>query len=188
MFKFIHLLGDNDGLGGAIVVIIMIVGWAINAMSKLQKNQRVRAQHTEQQMRNASLPAPPPPPRQPEQMDAQEMLRRARAMASRQPARAPVKTARPNVQVPRSNMQAARQRMPAAAVRRPAPPPPVIAQEIPQPVIASVKPVVTRPVVSPVSATAPVIRKWLRPGTLRSQFILTEIFQKPLALREEHLP
>ena len=33
---------------------------------------------------------------------------------------------------------------------------------------------------------APMIKRWLTPETLRQQFILTEIFQPPLALREKH--
>jgi hypothetical protein len=33
------------------------------------------------------------------------------------------------------------------------------------------------------SATAPAVAQWMRPETLRSQFILTEILKPPLALR-----
>jgi hypothetical protein len=36
----------------------------------------------------------------------------------------------------------------------------------------------------PAFADAPTIRKWLKPQTLRAQFVLTEIFQPPLALRD----
>jgi hypothetical protein len=35
-----------------------------------------------------------------------------------------------------------------------------------------------------VSAGAESVHRWFRPQTLRSQFILTEILQPPLALRE----
>jgi len=34
---------------------------------------------------------------------------------------------------------------------------------------------------------AKVLNRWLRPQTLRSQFILTEIFQPPISLRQSHL-
>jgi hypothetical protein len=34
-----------------------------------------------------------------------------------------------------------------------------------------------------VGVAAPAIHKWLTPATLRQQFILTELFQPPLALR-----
>jgi hypothetical protein len=44
------------------------------------------------------------------------------------------------------------------------------------------------PAVAPVrrlpNANAPLISRWLKPSTLRSQFILTEIFQPPVGLRE----
>jgi hypothetical protein len=35
--------------------------------------------------------------------------------------------------------------------------------------------------------TAGTISRWLRPQTLNQQFVLTEIFQPPLALRDRHL-
>jgi hypothetical protein len=37
----------------------------------------------------------------------------------------------------------------------------------------------------PTMADAPTIRRWLKPQTLRAQFILTEVFQPPLALRSD---
>ncbi|MEO6434984.1 MAG: hypothetical protein ABIP55_04390, partial [Tepidisphaeraceae bacterium] len=49
--------------------------------------------------------------------------------------------------------------------------------------IASVAPSSARPVAQGVGA--PAIARWLVPGTLRKQFILTEVLQAPLALREE---
>jgi hypothetical protein len=36
------------------------------------------------------------------------------------------------------------------------------------------------------SANAATLRRWMNPTTLRQQFMLTEIFQPPLALRESH--
>jgi hypothetical protein len=38
-----------------------------------------------------------------------------------------------------------------------------------------------------VNVDAKVLSRWLRPQTLRTQFIVTEIFQPPVALRESHL-
>jgi hypothetical protein len=38
---------------------------------------------------------------------------------------------------------------------------------------------------APAVASAPALKSWMRPATLRQQFILTEIFQPPLAMREE---
>ena len=40
------------------------------------------------------------------------------------------------------------------------------------------------PAKRPPAVDAQAIRRWLTPATLRSQFILTEILQPPLALRE----
>jgi hypothetical protein len=48
----------------------------------------------------------------------------------------------------------------------------------------AVQPMAARPVARPAIA-APAIKRWATPATLRQQFILTEIFQPPLALREQ---
>ncbi|HVT88484.1 MAG TPA: hypothetical protein VHD56_06500 [Tepidisphaeraceae bacterium] len=37
------------------------------------------------------------------------------------------------------------------------------------------------------TATAKSLKSWLQPATLRQQFIITELFQPPLAMREDHL-
>ena len=85
--------------------------------------------------------------------------------------------------------------------RRPGrrPPPPIIAMA--QPIVTKVSNTpatpmapITRPIVAntgiarpnevpPESAAS--IRKWLTPATLKNQFLLTEILQPPLALREK---
>jgi hypothetical protein len=75
---------------------------------------------------------------------------------------------------------------PARAPARPAPP---VAAKPPAPVVvaqtaAQVAPPAPRPQVSHVAVDATVLRRWLTPGTLRTQFILTEVFQPPLALRK----
>jgi hypothetical protein len=43
------------------------------------------------------------------------------------------------------------------------------------------------PAKPPIYVDAQVLGRWLRPQTLRSQFILTEIFQPPVTLRQTHL-
>jgi len=69
-----------------------------------------------------------------------------------------------------------------------APPPvprPAVTQKPPEP--AAARP--TTPAPAPrraprlASATAPAVAQWMRPETLRSQFILTEVLKPPLALR-----
>jgi hypothetical protein len=70
--------------------------------------------------------------------------------------------------------------------RLPQPPPPV--PEAPVESVRSamrseapiIPPIVRRP-----NITANSLRAWLRPQTLRQQFILTEILQKPISMREE---
>ena len=71
--------------------------------------------------------------------------------------------------------------------------PPAVPAAVAKPTLAQAASVVTprgappppKPVISNVDAK--VLARWLRPQTLRAQFILTEIFQPPLALRESRL-
>jgi hypothetical protein len=78
----------------------------------------------------------------------------------------------------------------------------------PPPIIAMAQPIVTKVSTAPVAPVAPIarsivantgiarpnevppesavsIRKWLTPATLKNQFLLTEILQPPLALRDK---
>ncbi len=82
--------------------------------------------------------------------------------------------------------------------RRRTAPPPLI--PIAAPIMTSVDPVIPRQsdlANARVAAAAHVatggsaagsitVRRWLTPSVLQRQFILTEIFQKPLALRDQH--
>lgn len=83
-----------------------------------------------------------------------------------------------NVQPPRKTLR---------PKKRPvmAPPPLPVETSVPTVSIAQAAPpappVSTRPTPSVASATA--IHKWLNPQTLRQQFILTELLQEPIALR-----
>ena len=72
-------------------------------------------------------------------------------------------------------------RVPLAQTARLQPPP---AQPRPMNQAQPVSSALSKPLVS---ANSLALQKWLRPETLRQQFILTEIFQKPLALREQVL-
>jgi hypothetical protein len=89
-------------------------------------------------------------------------------------------------------------KMPTArrAVRRPMPPNIAIARPIVTNVVTSTPPVVmavTRPIQAKSTEVAHVaptqsaiaIRKWMVPATMRNQFLLTEILQPPLALRDK---
>jgi hypothetical protein len=76
--------------------------------------------------------------------------------------------------------------------RRPAPAPVMIADPIVTEIVS--KPGTTSPILRPLAASvtavkpsvrAETIRKWMTPNTLRKQFMLTEIFQPPVAMRDE---
>ena len=125
--------------------------------------------------------------------NAQRNAQRTNAPAL--PARA-VKAVRPEL----SNRATVTTNMPTARKK-------LIARRLKQPTVAMARPIVTSrapasaPVPPPMKAvaakqispaskstkvplTAAPIRKWLNPTTLQQQFMLTEIFQPPLALRE----
>lgn len=119
--------------------------------------------------------------------------------------RPPVMEAPPMPQRPQQPAPRPVPQRPPAQVRTPAPsrtpkrfpvklPPPIPARRKPS-VPAQSEPAVltsTVPIASPIaqpmkrinSATAATVNAWMRPATLRQQFILTEIFQPPLALRD----
>ncbi len=68
--------------------------------------------------------------------------------------------------------------------KRQAPPPLPTQKSAPvERVMAEVAPPPPPKPVAP-SADAKLLARWLRPQTLRSQFILTEVFQPPLSMRE----
>jgi hypothetical protein len=85
---------------------------------------------------------------------------------------------------------------PRRAVRRPAPPMIAIADPIMTTVSAAAPPAMVpmaRSIIANTGIAAPhstpsqsaeSIRKWLTPNTMKHQFLLTEILQPPLALRE----
>jgi len=90
--------------------------------------------------------------------------------------------------------------MPPSVKQQPARRPPPIPKRVPQPVVARQEepvtmsladssPALARAVQRPVArtATAAALNRWLKPTTLRQQFMLTELFQPPVALRESHL-
>lgn len=167
-FNSILAKGDDDWskiIIGAIAVAI----WVLHSLAQVFNKKK-------ESERNSS---PPPDYRSPEeiQRQQQEIARRLEEMA-----RKPSPTqARPVPGQPRP-AQRKSQKLPKPPVKifMPAPqsvaPPQVIAPAAPQP---------QRPTV--VGASAVTLSRFLRPGTLRHQFILTEILQKPVALRPEHL-
>jgi len=96
------------------------------------------------------------------------------------PMRAPIRAAG-RAQPPRFAQKKAKRRIPPALPAAVISSPPVkaaVAQ-------AAAPPPPARPAI--VNVDAKVLARWLRPQTLRAQFILTEIFQPPVSLRESHL-
>ena len=118
-----------------------------------------------------------------------EMLASRPRPPSRAQPRAPMPV-QPIAAMPQRPQQRQRPRRRGPAVL---PPPPIPAMQgnAPRSLVAqgAAKPVATKPAApAPVqSVKAPAIARWLNPATLRQQFILTEVFQPPLAMRDERL-
>ena len=119
--------------------------------------------------------APPqiPPPRLPSRPVAKQPVpqRRSPAPTAQRPAPRPVQP------------QAAR----TAARQAPRPPQPAPVQRVapvaPAPAAQTAAPSVKHP---SVAVDAAALRRWLKPRVLRDQFILSEVFQPPIALRDTH--
>jgi hypothetical protein len=189
MLAMLNMLarGDDDWMklvGGVVFFVI----WAISAIAQSvgkQKKQADEARRREQIRRQIEAPQQPPavPQKRP--------VRISEGLARRFP-----EVARPPVPPPRKRL-------------RPIPPPVVRDRNVAPPVIAppammrgaaateqterlvteapagSGMELLKRPAAP--GAGAPAIAKWLNPRTLRQQFILTEILQPPLALRDKKL-
>lgn len=130
--------------------------------------------------------------------------RRPRPPAQRRPETQPARpTGRRPVPPPRVQPPAMRVPPPPVPVprkpaqsrppKRKAPPPvrrpeelEVILEAVPSRMRASTSPITDQPQKSqpPATATALQLHRWLQPPTLQSQFILTEILQPPVSLRE----
>jgi hypothetical protein len=178
MSSSIHILASADGAEKLIGAVIFILIWIVSAAAQWVKKQKEQQsdQQRRAQLRNnmritpSSLPPAPPRPFPP-----------ARHMPAARPA-PPGRFAAP----PPRAMPSARAKSPLISATRPAPPTVPPAVPAPQPMTISVGPSAAhlkRP--APAAASAASIAHWLAPGTLRQQFILTEVLQPPLALRPE---
>jgi len=174
-----HILADNDeNFGKLILFAIILVIWAIRAIANVAKSS------------GQKKPSPPPMPA-------------ARPVAPRVPspiqprpkplvaARAkPVLAARQAAKPIKAVVPAAGRRLPPlpSLVRPTAPAPPGAPVARPAAVAAPAP----APIRQPIPATAPPrvgIVRWADRQTVRSQFILSEALQPPLALRtRSHLP
>ena len=180
MNALLNILAQRDGdvdyvkyLFGAVVFMIWVISSIMGAVAKRHEQEKRRR--------------------------VREELEQSEALASRQEqSRRPVELA---PQVAMRVPPQVKPRQPVRAAKRPMPPkqPRRAAQErarVQQAVLAehvestavpiSITPAVaaTSPRAPPVTAGAAAVARWLRPATLQQQFILTEVLQPPVALRE----
>ena len=170
------ILADTDPNGRFIIALAFGAIWVISAIVKSLGNKtgRQRLQESLQRVRQASeVTKPQPNPRQ----LAPEMRRRLPPMV---PARAPKSRRATNKPVPAIPIQSTRPLQDSK--------PPPITDAFAQRLDAAPPTDPRSPTAekSYVSANANALTAWLRPDMLRRQFILTEIFQPPLALRESN--
>jgi hypothetical protein len=163
--------GENitEILFGVVFFLIWIASAAMSQMAKQRDQQR------REQVRREIESGRTAPPAMPLQIQQRRPIQRAtapRPAAPRPPARRP--TQAPKHPAPR------RASVPIEAMMQATPATPSIPNEAkPRPAAA--------PIRQPLSANAATLRAWLRPATLKQQFILTEVLQPPLALRDEPL-
>jgi hypothetical protein len=185
----------------AVFIIILIVIWSMStaaslANKKKEQERRRRLQWQLQQTagQSAATPRqisegiaarfpdvllPPAPQRRPVPSRTVKQTIQPRPIASTPPPMR--KKARPTVTSQRGRGGANVMRAPTSA--QPAIVQPAAASSV-APQAASAAPKMARTLAQGVAA--PVIKRWLTPQILRQQFILTEVFQPPLALRKIH--
>ena len=204
-----HILAqDGDDVAKIIFGVFFALIWALSALASWvnKKQQEARRQRTREQM--ARMPAPPAPPPMPRRIAEGLAQRHPEVLRPPMPAPPPPPPIRqqPRQRVPvpppvpsqargskaATKHQRAAQKAAQEAARRAAE---FRAYEEDQQQrrrsadarrAAQVAPA-TPARRQPTAVTAPAIRDWLTPETLRSQFILTEILQPPVSTRERHL-
>lgn len=173
----IILADDFDGWGKLLVGVIFAVIWGIGALSSVIKKAN------EQAKRNAAMK--PKAPAVPAAGAQYFRPPAARAAAPRANSAAQQQLAQ---QQARQRAAAIAQQQRTAQAKAPPPIPPArpvaASPTSPKPAMAGAG-VATK---SAGGANAAAIRRWLQPGTIRRQFILTELFQPALALREPRKP
>lgn len=158
---FYILAAEEDAIYKLVPFLIILVIWALGAIASAINKSKPKQRQT---------PLAPPPPIPPQKV----MNRPAPPVAQ-------IAVARQGLPpLPTIARKAARGKK---VVRTPGPPP------LPQAPAAAPAPV-SRPAVSrSVAPSTGSIAAWLRPQTVRSQFALSEILGKPVALKDRpHLP
>jgi hypothetical protein len=186
-----------------VIGIIFLLFWAVAAIAGKLKGKGTPQQQQEQQQPDPTAP-PGETPFQRMQREIAEQLQQmhGEALRTSRPAPPPLPTTTRQVPpVARQMPTTARpvppmrqQPMPQQPVRPPPrkqpkrqPPRPVqvFADVLPPPPPPRAAPAMSPAAARPATVTAPVIRRWLQPATLRQQFILTELFQPPMSMRQE---
>jgi hypothetical protein len=195
-----HILADSEDVPVKLIIfLIVLVWWGISALAKMIKGssaaqkerlrqvreaiersqQTGRSQQTARQQPQQYAPAKRPPVQL-----APGVARRVPPLVRPKQRRASARVPVPTGPRPATNYNAMAQAKP-----RPAQAPPPLPAQAPAQVqtkfaaqSAPSAPISTSRRPATVGALA--INKWLKPATLRQQFILTELFQPPLALRE----
>ena len=164
-----YILGasDDDNISKLVGFGVVAAIWIISAIANAAKKQQEQKRREQVRLEVQPRPAPPAPPRAPAPLrgDAQHKAT-VRQKANRISTQQTRQVA--------SIMQPVLQRAAATAAAATATPPPSIATS------ASA----SRP---RVAVDARVLSTWLTPKVMHRQFILTEILQPPIALREQHL-
>jgi len=156
------ILAKSDPFFTGLVIVMVLIFWGISALSKAAKRAaELQRQRLRQVRESISQLAPEIARRLPPAIPQRPIQKRKQKQQKRAPTN--------------YNKLAAPPPLPAAQPVAPAMP------------ISTPAPALEPPKRTAVTATAPVIRRWLNPTTLRQQFILTEVFQPPLALREERI-
>jgi hypothetical protein len=170
------LADDFDGFGKVIGIVIVILFWGITAIGSLVKKANEQAKK-KAAMRPAVMPPLLPTAQSTmavSRLSAPRLLKKSPPVKQRQPVRPAPQAARAIAMPPSLPQQAAQKISHPAALSG--------AKAAAR--AASGAPASTSTTRLPAGgANAATIRRWLQPDTVRRQFILTELFQPPLALR-----
>ncbi len=179
-----------DGMPGWLFPLIIVVIWALSALSGLNKANKGKA---------GTRPPPPSSTQTPQRLPPQQIPPRVpphsqqRGRPQQMPQQVRTPQERLNKHVAQQKKQMPKKQLPSRKppVKPPPPPIPVYQQsEVPA------EPVVTtriatespfdqnrRSIQQSAQANALTLNRWLKPATLRQQWIITEVLGKPVSMR-----
>ncbi|HEX3355924.1 MAG TPA: hypothetical protein VHS31_02990 [Tepidisphaeraceae bacterium] len=192
MAGFLHILADGDSdAAKALIFVVALIIWGISSIAKMAKKgsaeqkERMRKvrEAIEQSQQAARQQIPQQASRPPVQL-APEIQRRipppvmTRPAPQRKAARRPATVTQKRLATNYNTL---------TAKKMPAPPPLPVANQVPEVQLlpeTDAPPPAKSPSKKSAGVSAVTIHRWMTPATLKQQFILTEVFQPPLALRE----